>query len=88
MEIKIVKGTVEEYKAKLESIKNANDAVKNIHNNTIYFIYEVDGSSKPISNSGRIYIGDTEFSRPTECLKDLTFIAGDSSVETIKKNDI
>lgn len=88
MEIKIVKGTVNKYKEKLESLNNASQEVKDLHNNTIYFIYEVDEQGNIISQSGRIYIGSIEFSRPTECLTDLSFIVGNNNVDAIKKKEI
>ena len=78
-ELKLVRGTVTQYKEKFNSLKTASNEVKNIHNNTIYFVYEVNTQNEIIPQSGRIYIGDIEFSRPSECITDLTFIASDTT---------
>lgn len=52
------------------------NAIEKKDPNTIYFI----------TDKGRIYIGDMEFSRPTECVSDLVFITNENSeLKTITK---
>ena len=63
-ELKIVKGTLEQYNAKLAAVATADEATKKIHSNTIYFIMDVH----------RIYIGDTEFIRPVSSDGSLVFL--------------
>ena len=43
--------------------------------NTIYFT----------TDTRRIYIGSAEFSRPTECVNDLSFITGSGTIAAIDK---
>lgn len=52
------------------------NAIQTKDPNTIYFI----------TDKGRIYIGDMEFSRPTECVSNLVFITDkNSQLATITK---
>ena len=45
------------------------------NDNTIYFT----------TDTHRIYIGNIEFSRPTECVNDLSFITGSGTIAAIDK---
>lgn len=63
-ELRIVKGTLEQYNNKLASLATADETTKNIHNNTIYFIMDVH----------RIYIGNVEFIRPVSSDGSLVFL--------------
>ena len=45
------------------------------NDNTIYFT----------TDTHRIYIGSAEFSRPTECINDLSFIVGSETIVAIDK---
>lgn len=47
-------------------------ALETKDNNTIYFILD----------ERRIYIGETEFSRPSECISDLSFVTSDAANPT------
>ena len=76
-ELRIVKGTLEQYNTRVAAVAMADETTKNIHNNTIYFIMDVH----------RIYIGNIEFSRPTECVTDLAFIVNNADVHAITKLD-
>ena len=55
--------------------------------NTIYFVYEEEnGKMKP--ESGRIYIGDIEFSLAAQCVTNLSFVTnGNATIEAINKTD-